>query len=290
MTRKWSGKSRGGAFGHWFFIKLIKNCGIKSAYFFLALVVIYFIPFAPKSTRAIWYYNRCILKYGRLKSILKLYVHYFTFGQSIIDRVCAKNGLSDRFSYSFGKKDEVIKILENKPAILISAHVGAWEMGTPFFGNVADKINVVMLDNEHKAIKKVHKEEKQGVKIIAINENNLDSIMKIKKALDKKEAVCFLADRFLNAKSSVKVKFFGAETYFAKGPFVLAQKFKVPVVFYFAMRENGMKYNFIFKVVNENLSWEDFLKIYVEELEKILKKYPQQWYNFYNLWETKENV
>lgn len=73
VKRKWSGKSRGGKLGYLFFIYTIKLLGIKIAYCFLALVVIHFIPFAPKATNAIWLYNRKRLHYGTLKSILKLF-------------------------------------------------------------------------------------------------------------------------------------------------------------------------------------------------------------------------
>ena len=44
----WKGKTRGGTFGYLFFIYLIKYLGITAAYGFLSLVVLYFIPFAPK--------------------------------------------------------------------------------------------------------------------------------------------------------------------------------------------------------------------------------------------------
>lgn len=45
--KQWSGRSRGGGFGYNFFILLMKVAGIRSAYAFLSLVVVYFIPFAP---------------------------------------------------------------------------------------------------------------------------------------------------------------------------------------------------------------------------------------------------
>ena len=48
----WKGKTRGGTFGYLFFIYLIKYLGITAAYGFLSLVVLYFIPFAPKATKS----------------------------------------------------------------------------------------------------------------------------------------------------------------------------------------------------------------------------------------------
>ena len=49
----WKGKTRGGVSGYLFFIYLIRYCGVKAAYGFLSLIVLYFIPFAPKATKSL---------------------------------------------------------------------------------------------------------------------------------------------------------------------------------------------------------------------------------------------
>jgi hypothetical protein len=41
--KQWSGRSRGGGFGYNFFILLMKVAGIRGAYAFLSLVVVYFL-------------------------------------------------------------------------------------------------------------------------------------------------------------------------------------------------------------------------------------------------------
>ncbi len=65
MSETWKGKTRGGTFGYMFFIYMIRCLGITAAYGFLSLVVLYFIPFAPKATASTWRYARNRLKYGR---------------------------------------------------------------------------------------------------------------------------------------------------------------------------------------------------------------------------------
>lgn len=74
----WKGKTRGGTFGYLFFIYMIKYLGITAAYGFLSLVVLYFIPFAPKATRNIWFYSRHILKLSRMRSAGMLLRNYTT--------------------------------------------------------------------------------------------------------------------------------------------------------------------------------------------------------------------
>ena len=67
----WKGKTRGGSFGYQFFIYLIRFGGLRAAYAFLGLVVIYFIPFAFKATRASWFYWR------KIHNVFCKFKHYF---------------------------------------------------------------------------------------------------------------------------------------------------------------------------------------------------------------------
>ena len=94
MSETWKGKTRGGTFGYMFFIYMIRCLGITAAYGFLALVVLYFIPFAPKATGNTWSYARNRLKYGRLKSVALLLKNYYRLGQILIDKVAIGNGMT----------------------------------------------------------------------------------------------------------------------------------------------------------------------------------------------------
>ena len=282
--RKWSGKSRGGSCGYNIFVAIIRTFGVRSAYVLLAFVAIYFIPFAPGATRTIWKYNRRILKYGVLKSVFKLYVHYYTFGQTIIDKVAINSGLGDRYKFEYDNYDEFLKVLDGGETIIIGAHVGCWEVGSQFFGDYASRLNVVMYDAEYQKIKAVVEGDGFKHKIIPINEGSLESLIRIKQTLSAGEYVCMQGDRYLSRKSAVKVNLMGQDALLAVGPTLMASKFKTPVVFYFAMREKGLKYRFLFRVVESGLSQGELMDIYVEELTKVVDRYPQQWFNFFDVW------
>ena len=83
--KKWSGKSRGGRFGYLFFVHTIRLLGVRGAYALLALVAVYFIPFAPKATVAIWRYNRERRKLGLWRSMWEVYAHYYVFETTKLD-------------------------------------------------------------------------------------------------------------------------------------------------------------------------------------------------------------
>jgi predicted LPLAT superfamily acyltransferase len=287
--KQWSGRSRGGGFGYNFFILLMKVAGIRSAYAFLSLVVVYFIPFAPRATRAVWFYNRRILGYGRLHSAVKLYAHYYALGQTIIDRVAIGSGMERKYKFEFENYDAFLRVLDGgRGAVIIGAHVGCWGTGAGFFGDYAHKMHLVMYDAEYRQIKNVMEKHcgQEGYKVIAVNEGGIESILRIKEVLDRKEYVCFQGDRFVEGSPTVTVPFMGHEAPFPAGPFAVAGKFRAPVVFYYAMRERGRRYRFIFDIPDGDGcgTKEAILGSYVRSLEAVVRRYPQQWFNFYRFW------
>ena len=289
VERKWSGKSRGGRFGYLFFVYTIKFLGIRTAYCFLAFIAIHFIPFAPTATRAIWSYYRKQFHYGLFKSCWNLYLHYYRFGQTLIDKVAIKSGLAHKYHFEFDNYERFLDIINTSHGVvMIGAHVGCWEAGSVFFGRYGKKINIVMFDAEHQNIKDVleHSSEEQNFKIIPVNHDSLEAILNIKVALNNGEYVCFNGDRFLEESTSYTAEFLEGEAKFPTGPFKISSKCRVPVVFYYAMREKGYTYRFIFEdsKIDKRNSTEVLLDQYIKSLESIVKRYPQQWFNFYRFW------
>ncbi len=282
---QWSGKSRGGALGHWFFLMVIRWIGLGAAYTCLAFVAIYFIPFAPKATAAVWHYNRRFLGYGRLKSAVKVYVHYYIFGQTLIDKMAILGGLSDRFEFCFENYEPFLEQLRQGATTVIGAHMGCWQIGSIFFGEYAKKLNIVMYDVEYQKIKDVVSQGEIEYKIIPVNEGDIESILTMKHAVDRGDYLCFQGDRYVTGAATQMVNFMGGRALFPLGPTMLASKFRVPVIFYFAMRERGRKYRFIFHVLPSGLTQSQIMEHYLTALEGNVRRYPQQWFNFFEVWQ-----
>ncbi len=291
--KQWNGKSRGGRFGYQFFVHTIRLLGIRCAYCFLAFIVVYFIPFAPKATRAIWRYNRKQRKLGLLASAKELYCHYYVFGQTLIDRIAIRAGLDDRYHYEFDNYERFLEILNGgHGVVMIGAHVGCWEAGAGFFGTYGKNINIVMLDAEHAKIKDVLEEnaaKENNYKIIPLNQDILGAMVEMKNALDNKEYICFNGDRFMAMDNVAIADFLGSPAQFPTGPFKIAAKCRVPIVFYYSMREKNRTYRFIFEetAVEGRIKPEHLLGEYVKSLEKVVMRYPRQWFNFYDFWNIK---
>jgi len=154
---QWDGKSKGTVLGYKIFVFFIKKVGIKSAYLILYFVATYYFIFLKKSNTSIFYYFRKRLGYSYLKSKRMVFKSYYTFGQTIIDKIAIGAGLKNKFTYEHDGGEIIIKLLkEKRGGVLISAHIGNFEIAEHFFSevDVNFQINLVTTDLEHSAIKK----------------------------------------------------------------------------------------------------------------------------------------
>ncbi len=290
---EWKGKTRGGSLGYQIFISLLKHFGLRVTYVQLMLVVPYYILFAPKSTAASWYYWRHIHGKSRIKAFLLLFVHYFRFGQIIIDKIAALSGYDKKFKYEFHNYEKFLEILNGDTGVvMIGAHFGNWEMGGQFFGDYGKKINIVMYDAEYQKIKDKINNVTGGrhYQVIPVNDGDMSSVFLIKDALDRKEYVCFQGDRFMSENNLLRHSFLGHEARFPAGPFLVASRMHLPVVFYFAEKESVHRYSFNFFFANtpqrggKTKPEMQLLEQYIDVLEQRIKVHPEQWFNFYQFW------
>lgn len=286
----WKGQTRGGTFGYRFFIWLIRTAGIRVSYAFLYLVVPYFVLFAPKAVKSIRSYARNLPAAGCASSWRMVFRNFNALGKVLIDKIAVNGGMSGRYSFCFENFDEARRIFDSgSGVIMIGAHVGNWEIGSPFFDRYGRKLNIVMFDNEHRKIKELLESNAipHDYKIIPVNNDSLTHIFLITEALCRGEYVCFQGDRYTGQEKTIGGKLLGKEAMFPLGPFILASRLRTPVVFYTAMREKGMRYTFRFSVISkggEKVSPEHILAQYTALLDEVLEKYPEQWFNYYDFW------
>ena len=203
-----------------------------------------------------------------------------------------KGGLGSRYHFAFDETyGQFLKLLNGgQGVIIIGAHIGCWEAGVDFFGSYGKKINVVMWDAEHRQIKEVLShcaKQESAYNIIAINQDAVAAMLQMKIALDHGEYLCFNGDRYVDKHAAVPVSLLGGTACFPIGPFKIAAKCEVPVVFYYAVREPRRTYRFVFDVQagDERFSADGLLERYVQSLTGIVSRYPRQWFNFYEFWD-----
>ncbi|RED43159.1 putative LPLAT superfamily acyltransferase [Winogradskyella eximia] len=289
MAAEWKGKSRGTVLGYKIFIFCIKKLGLPSAYFVLYFVAAYFCFFAKDSTTSAYYYFRKRLQYSRFKSIISIYKSYFVFGQTIIDKIAISSGLKSKFTYDYDGVDQIKEVLKQKKGgILISAHLGNFEIAEHFFGELEERdfISLLTTDVEHTAIKNYLDTvvKKSNIKIILIKED-LSHIFEINAALTRNEIVCITGDRYIKDSKYLTHELLGKEAKFPAGPFLIGSRLQVPVLFVYVLKESRKHYHLYARTsTTKGRDANALLKDYTQSLEWMLKKYPLQWFNYFDFW------
>lgn len=288
---KWQGKSKGTVLGYSIFVWLMKHLGIYAAYTLLVFVAFYYFLFEWRSNGYMYYYFRHRLRYNPFKTIACLYLNYFTFGQTIIDKIAILAGLEDKFTYEFDGIENLHKLLDQRQSgVLISAHIGNFEIAEPFFRKIDLnlQISTVTTDMEHSVIKEYLEsisKNKPSNQFIYVKED-MSHIFKINDAIGDNKIVCFTGDRYFEGVRSLKGTLLGAEATFPAGPFFIASRLKVPVLFVYVMKESRLHYHLYARVAEvKGRDAQALLDAYTKNMEQMLKKYSLQWFNYFNFWD-----
>lgn len=283
----WEGKSKGTVTGYKIFIFLIKNAGLNAAYALLVFVSFYYFFFNPKQTKIIYKYFREKHKQSAFKSLINTYRNNFVFGQTIIDKVAIAAGMENKFTYEFDGIENIHQLAKDDSAgIMISAHVGNFEVAQHFMGDFDKKIHLVTTDEERAAIKSLldNVMAKPKVDFIIVNED-LSHIFEINKVTEEKQMICFTGDRFFPNTKTLEAELLGETAKFPAGTFLISSRLRTPVLFVYVMRERNRHYHlYARKAEFTNRDANSLLEAYTKSIEKILEKYPLQWFNYYDFW------
>jgi phosphatidylinositol dimannoside acyltransferase len=180
-----------------------------------------------------------------------------------------------------GKENLQAAFDADKGVILVTGHVGNWELGGVSFGLRGIKVNVVTLpdgSNQIDAIRRGYR-GRYSIKTIVLDGTPFASL-EMMTALKRGEVVAMLVDRWGRA-DGVVAPFFGGVHYLPRGPFVLSRMTGAPILPAFVVRD-GTSYRGILEppfVVEEDDLHPYALRV-SNALEAVIRRYPDQWYNF----------
>lgn len=290
---EWDGSSKGSLLGYKIFVFCIRTFGLRASYALLAFVTFYYFLFAWKSNKAAYSYFKNQLNYSTVKAVFSIYKSYYIFGQTLIDRLMVGSGKRDRFTYEFDGIENIRNAMKSgNGAVLISAHVGNFELSEYFFDDLGEEIvsHIVTTDQEKEQIKNFLKKLslKSRLKYILI-QDDMSHIYEINAALSNNELVCMTGDRYMPGSKYLEHEFLNDIARFPAGPFLLGSRLRVPVLFVYVMKEGLSHYHLYAREAKDfHRNEKELLKSFVESITHILEKYPYQWFNYFNFWKKEE--
>ena len=279
-------KTRGTLPGYKIFVFFIRYLGLQAAYSLLLFVVSYYVFFAIKERNEIFRFYKKMLGFSCFKSIVFTCKNFYIFGQTIIDKVVMQIIGNEKYSFEFDGEHYLQEITDaGKGGIVISAHVGNFEIAGQFLSRLGQTLNIVTAAHGIPEIKKYLEtiSKNKPTNYLFVKED-MSHVFLINKAFKNNELICFTGDRFFDSKKAISSKLFKEEALFPVGPYKLASHFKVPYSFVFAMKESNNHYHFYATKPKISDSAEDIVFEYAAELEKMIEKYPEQWFNYYDFW------
>jgi predicted LPLAT superfamily acyltransferase len=287
----WEGRSRASTWGYRFFVWLLKAGGLRAAYALLPFVTAWYRLFMPEVICPLEDLYRKRMGFDARQTRRLIRRNLIVFGQTLIDKIAVLAGVRHRLSFAHeggAYLDQMVA--EGKGGLIISAHLGNWEVAGHLLKRLNTSINILMYDGEADDIKAYMEQfdSKRSFRIIFIRED-LSHIYEINAALQRNEFICLHADRFRPGNRTIRHHFLGLPALFPAGPFILASKLKAPVSFVFAFKETRNHYHFYAEPAKVyegrgTAGMEAMLDDYVRLIEQRLRQYPEQWFNYFDFW------
>ncbi|MBI4974355.1 MAG: lysophospholipid acyltransferase family protein [Candidatus Omnitrophica bacterium] len=179
-----------------------------------------------------------------------------------------------------------------KGAILLSAHIGNWELGGFVLAMIGYPISAVVLTHQNKKINDffTHQRLLSNLKPIEIG----IALRSCYAALKGNNLLAVLGDRDFS-KNGIHVDFFGRKTLLPKGPSVFSRRIGSAIVPTFMIREKDDSFRLIMdKPIfpdasgEEDKAIETLTKKYLSVIEAYVRKYPTQWYMFREVWNNND--
>ena len=99
-------------------------------------------------------------------------------------------------------------------------------------------------------------------------------------------------DRIFGSPRYVEAELLGSKARFPLGPFAIAIQRDIQVLAVFVMKESQNRYSIKVRKLQIPEATERRQKAnvlaaaFAKELDCVLNKYPEQWFNYYNFWES----
>ena len=289
--REWKGVTGGNTFGQKAMKMLFSIVNVRVGYFILVFIVPFYMLFARTRYLAIYRYFREQHGFPAMISFFKTYKNHFLFGQMMLDRFAVYAGQKN-FKLDNPDNDIFLEMV-NAPhgSIIAGAHVGNPELCGYLLSQDTKRINGLIFGGEAKEVQKNRSIVlgDNNVRLIPVLED-MSHIFLINEALTEGEMVSLPCDRSFGSGKTVECEFLNGKADFPVGAFVMALQFNVPVIALFVLKISTKLYRAHVARVpvpqegNKREQINDMTRSYAKILEGIVRKYPEQWFNFYNFW------
>ncbi len=291
-----TGKSIASRLQHEIFYFMVRLRLVFLAKALLCIVVFYYSLIPSVRKRCYPYLKRRFPNdqgFARWKHCYKLYL---CFAEGLLQRSIF-GILNENILTGHSKARDCIQnsVPDDKGAIILTAHIGAWQLGIASVEKLNRPINIVQWISEQDTDKHYfeHKEQQNGHAIKIINSRDgVKASFDIIAALQHQELICIAGDRTTESTGeSVEAIFLGDTIRLPATAFLLASITQVPLILSFSILKKDKVYGVKTQVLNvpKNLrrnpkALQEIVQCFATAMEDMVQKYPYHFFNFFDMW------
>ena len=188
-----------------------------------------------------------------------------------------------------GRENLLNTIKSPKGLIMISAHIGNWEMSHLFLSSYLQKSQVVVAQNQPYIIERIIHKLRTSTGNTIISKKG--AMIKLVRTLRKGKMIGLLIDQGTSRGEGVDVTFFGRNTNATYAASLLAARYNCPVLPVYCIRESDAKLTVIVEPPLRLHKTDDVrsdlrtnTQIMTDSVEKMVSLYPEQWLWFHKRW------
>ena len=275
--RAWQGRTDGTGWMHSGLVALMRFIPLRLMYGFAAVFVIPFYFLFSKGYKPIYHFFR--------------QRNFRRFSQIIIDRFYMYAG--GKFEFEIDNYNLYQQLAGAEPGFLIlSAHVGNYEAAGYTLVATKKRYNALVFAGEAESVMQNRQKmfDETNIRMILVKED-MSHVFLLNDALCNGESVSIPSDRVVSGQKTVSCDLFGAPANFPLGPFAIAAQRDLAVLSIQVMKASVKKYHiFIEQLKNQGNTIRekavDLAQQYAAHIESVVRKYPEQWFNYYEFWQA----
>jgi len=287
--KQWKGTTFGNGLMHRGLIALLRAVDVRLIYVLAYVFAVTPTLFKPGFRHAYRFFRE---RFGqsKLRSLWMAYKNHCLFAQAVVDKFAMYAGRS--FDIELEGYDHFLT-LANKPEgfVQLSSHLGNYEIAG--YSLVAEKkrFNALVYFGEKQEVMNNRNRmfAHTNIHMIPIKPD-MSHLFEINNALAEGETVSIPADRIWGSRKYVTMSFLGRDAHLPMGPFQVVALRGVDVLTVHVVKTSLTCYKIIVVPLHydkqaprqEQIS--QIAEGYIREVERILRMYPTQWYNYFDFW------
>lgn len=287
--KQWDGTTYGNGLMHRWLIGLLRRIDVRCIYVFAYVFVVPPCLFRP-GFKFIYRYFREQFGLGVIAAFWKTYLQHGMFAQAIIDKFAMYAGKTfdiDIEGYEHFKR----LATQSEGFVQLSSHVGNYEIAGYSLTAKDKQLNALVYFGEKASVmeNRMRMFEHTNIRMIPIRED-MSHLFELDHALSNGQIVSIPGDRIWGSKKTVNVTLLDHEARLPMGPFKVIATRGLEAIVVHVVKVGGKRYKIFVtplsydKTAARHQQVEQLAVAYTTEVERIVRQYPTQWYNYFDFW------